>query len=136
MKIRRFDEKDRTALVNFLESVFPDSPVRNEPSKVLAEKLAVDDLIFVAEASQKIIGACMAGYDGHRGWLYSVSVSPEFRRSSVGSLLVNHATRSLQGLGCAKVNLQIRATNPEVVAFYESLGFVSEERISMGKILN
>ena len=96
----------------------------------------MDDLVFVAETNKKIVGVCMAGYDGHRGWLYAVSVLPEFRRGNTGSLLVNHATRSLQELGCTKVNLQVRATNTDVVAFYESLGFVTEERISMGKILN
>jgi ribosomal protein S18 acetylase RimI-like enzyme len=135
MIVRKFEQRDRSELVNLLETVFPDNPARNKPARVLAEKLAVDDLVFVAEANQKIIGACMAGYDGHRGWLYAVSVLPEFRRSSAGSILVNHAIRSLQELGCTKVNLQIRATNPDVVAFYESLGFVVEERVSMGKIL-
>jgi len=135
MNIRKFEEEDYSGLIALLKSIFPDSPARNEPSRILAEKLAVDDLIFVAEIGKKIIGACMAGYDGHRGWLYSVSVSPQHRRNNVGSLLVDHATRALQELGCTKVNLQIRATNPDVVAFYDSLGFTVEERISMGKIL-
>jgi ribosomal protein S18 acetylase RimI-like enzyme len=33
------------------------------------------------------------------------------------------------------VNLQVRATNSAVVAFYESLGYAIEERLSMGRHL-
>ena len=38
-------------------------------------------------------------------------------------------------MGCIKVNLQIRATNTEVTTFYKSLGFVIEERLSMGTFI-
>jgi hypothetical protein len=34
-----------------------------------------------------------------------------------------------------KINLQVRATNAGVVAFYEQLGYAVEERVSMGKRL-
>ena len=37
--------------------------------------------------------------------------------------------------GCPKLNLQVRATNPEVIAFYERLGYAVEDRVSMGKRL-
>lgn len=39
-------------------------------------------------------------------------------------------------LGCAKVNLQVRATNAEVVQFYERLGYAPEDRISLGRRLS
>ena len=77
----------------------------------------------------------MAGYDGHRGWLYAVAVDRNVRRVGVGAKLVEHAVRHLQAIGCVKVNLQIRANNSEVVDFYKALGFKVEDRISMGKLL-
>ena len=76
MNIRKYGEKDNPSLIRLWENVFPDDPPHNEPSRVLAAKLAVDDLIFV--------------------------------------------------------NLQIRSTNAEVAAFYEYLGFMREDRLSMG----
>ena len=132
MNIRKFHKNDEGPLIQLWEKVFPDDPPHNEPSSVIEAKLAVDDLIFVAEVDGEIIGACMAGYDGHRGWLYAVAVSPERRRAGVGKQLVIHSIRALKELGCIKVNLQIRATNTEVAAFYTSLGFSIEERVSMG----
>lgn len=113
-------------------SVFTDDPPHNEPGRVIDAKIAFDDLIFVAEDNGRIIGACMAGYDGHRGWLYAVAVATEYRRRGVGADLVGQAMRALRELGCCKLNLQIRAGNEKVEAFYRSLGFFREERISMG----
>lgn len=133
MNVRQFQKSDTDALVQLWERVFPDDPPHNAPAAVIESKLAVDDLIFVAERGGSLVGACMAGYDGHRGWLYSVAVLSENRRSGVGAALVNHATAALKSLGCIKVNLQIRATNSAVAEFYKSLGFEVEERISMGK---
>jgi len=135
MNIRKFQEKDKSSLITLWQRVFPDDPSHNEPSKVISAKLAVDDLIFVAEQNDQIVGACMAGYDGHRGWLYAVAVSPDFRRSGIGSLLVNAAIQQLKILGCIKVNLQIRSTNTSVAAFYKSLGFATEDRLSMGVLV-
>ena len=135
MKIRQFCESDRSGLIKLWHAVFPDDPSHNEPSKVIEAKLAIDNLIFIAEHEGLIIGACMAGYDGHRGWLYAVAVCNEQRRSGVGSALVQHAIQALKVMGCIKVNLQIRATNTEVTTFYKSLGFVIEERLSMGTFI-
>ena len=132
MEIRRYRESDRPQLVALWRRAFPDDPPRNEPNRMIDAKLAVDDLIFVADADGAIIGAAIAGYDGHRGWLYSVAVDAAMRRKRVGSALIHHAVGVLRRLGCVKINLQVRSTNAAVVAFYESLGFAVEERISMG----
>ncbi len=135
MIIRKFQQKDKNSLVDLWLKVFPDDPPHNKPAKVIDQKLAVDDLIFVAEEESNIIGACIAGYDGHRGWLYAVAVSKSQRRKGVGTKLIKTAIESLKSLGCDKINIQIRATNTKVAAFYKSLGFSTEERLSMGLLL-
>ncbi len=135
-KIRKFQESDKATLTALWQAVFPDDPPHNEPSLVIEAKLAVDDLIFIAEEEDgEMIGACMAGYDGHRGWLYAVAVSPDQRRNGTGKALVLFALQALKDLGCKKVNLQIRPTNTEVANFYKSLGFSTEDRLSMGTFI-
>lgn len=135
-KIRKFQESDKATLTALWQAVFPDDPPHNEPSLVIEAKLAVDDLIFIAEEEDgEMIGACMAGYDGHRGWLYAVAVSPDQRRNGTGKALVLFALQALKDLGCKKVNLQIRSTNTEVANFYKSLGFSTEDRLSMGTFI-
>lgn len=43
--------------------------------------------------------------------------------------------QALAQLGCPKLNLQVRSSKESVVAFYRTLGYAVEERISMGKEL-
>jgi ribosomal protein S18 acetylase RimI-like enzyme len=132
MEIRKYQNEDKSSLITLWESVFPEDPPHNVPSNVIDQKIAVDDLIFVAKDNQKIIGACIAGYDGHRGWLYAVAVSQNHRRSGAGTELIKSAIKSLKAIGCIKVNLQIRSTNTAVADFYKHLGFSTEDRLSMG----
>tara|TARA_R110001583_G_scaffold7720_10_gene37989 strand:+ start:11472 stop:11891 length:420 start_codon:yes stop_codon:yes gene_type:complete len=131
--IRKYKYQDKHSLIKLWQQSFPDPAPYNEPALVLAEKLKVDNFIFVAEKSGLIIGSCMAGYDGHRGWLYSVAVCPDHRRTGIGSKLIKHAIKQLNQQGCAKVNLQILEKNKHVIEFYRSLGFSVENRISMGQ---
>ena len=132
MKLRTYQNGDWQALIDLWQRVFPDDPPHNDPSQVISAKRAVDDLIFVALEEDSIVGAVMAGYDGHRGWLYAVAIDHPHRRHGIARRLVAHALDALRQLGCIKVNLQIRSDNAQVVAFYESLGFCVEDRISMG----
>ena len=136
MKFRSYSSEDRDQVISLWQRVLPDNQPHNDPSRVVDEKLSVDEMLFVAEDTGVIIGTAMAGYDGHRGWLYSVAVDPQQRRNRIGRGLVKLAIQTLKSLGCVKVNLQVRATNSQVVEFYESLGFAVEDRISMGKLLD
>jgi ribosomal protein S18 acetylase RimI-like enzyme len=128
------DQLHRNEVTALWEAVFAYEAAHNRPKLVIDKKLAVrDDLFFVALADKKVVGTIMAGYDGHRGWIYSVAVCPSHRREGIGSQLVSHAERALIAKGSVKINLQIMQGNESVTAFYASLGFSVEKRISMGK---
>ena len=136
MHIRPCTIHDRAGVIALWERVFPDDPPHNAPAKVFDAKLAMrDGMLFVATDADTVIGTAMAGYDGHRGWLYAVAVLPGHRRRGIGAALVRHAVGALRKAGCTKVNLQIRATNLTVRGFYESLGFEIEDRLSMGMLV-
>ena len=117
-------------------SVFPNDPPWNRAAIAIPEKLAVQpELFLVAENADQVVGTAMAGYDGHRGWLYTIAVAPDFQRKGIGSMLLAEAERTLAAMGCGKINLQIRAGNEAVVAFYRRHDYDVEERISMGRRL-
>jgi hypothetical protein len=142
--IRRFDAADTHAVVALWEDAFPEyrdvtRPQRN-PRLSIANKLATQpELFFVAEvemeAARQIVGTIMAGYDGHRGWLYSLAVDLSVRRRGIGTQLVAHAERALCALGCPKVNLQVLSVKADVRGFYEALGYRMDEVVSLGKRL-
>ena len=135
-QIRTYSESDEAAVAELWREVFPGSPSWNHPETDIQRKLSVQrELFLVAVLGSEIVGTAMAGYDGHRGWVYYVAVSPRHRRQGIGTALMNNVEQRLASLGCPKLNLQVRASNHEVVSFYENLGYEVEERISMGKHL-
>ncbi len=135
--IRSFRSADRAALVQLWSEVFPEDPPRNAPESMIDNKLRVQpELLLIAEMEDQLAGAVMAGFDGTRGWIYHLAVAPEFRRRGIATALVRAAEEGLGRLGCPKVNLQVRAENAGVVAFYKAVGYGVEERVSMGKSLS
>lgn len=136
LEIRPFEEADEAAVVALWTEVFGYTSPHNAPLRTIRAKLEVQrDLFFVALLGNDPVGTVMGGYDGHRGWIYSLAVAPQARHQGIGSALMRRVERALQQRGCPKINLQLFASNAETVAFYEKLGYSVEERISMGKRL-
>ncbi len=135
MIIRQYDDRDRDQVVDLwirCGLVLPS----NSPDRDIARKQTDSpDLFLVGELDGRVVASAMAGYEGHRGWLNYLAVDPDSRRSGLGRQMVSHAEDLLKARGCPKINLQVRSTNTEVIAFYESIGYGVEERVSMGKKL-
>lgn len=108
----------------------------NDPREEVMRKLAYSDGLFlVAVAHGAVIGTVMGGYDGHRGWVYSLAVSRAHRSRGVATDLMTELESRFRLLGCVKVNLQVRAENLPVVRFYQRLGYQEDHVIGLGKRL-
>ncbi len=124
----------RQSVIEIWRHMFAYADARNSPGYVIDQKLAAaDGLFWVALHKDAVVGSVMAGYDGHRGWIYSMAVRSHQQHQGVGSALLQHAERELAALGCVKINLQIMGGNEAVQSFYLANGFAVENRISMGK---
>ncbi len=134
--VKQYDDKThRTQVIELWNSVFGYSDRRNSPELVIDKKLEIDQQLYIAEIESKVIGTVMTGYDGHRGWIYSLAVLPEHRNKGIGTLLLQYAEAALSQMGCMKINLQILAENKDVKQFYSKNSYMVEERVSMGKQL-
>lgn len=138
--IRPVTAADAERVVALWSVVFPEygdpTHPQRSPSAAVARKLAFGDgLFWLAESEGRLVGTAMAGYDGHRGWLYSVGVHPDARGSGIGRMLVEEAERALAALGCPKVNLQVFGANGAAQAFWRSLGYTEDRVVSFGKRL-
>ena len=108
----------------------------NDPYRDIARKKQVQrELFLVAEDAGAVVGTAMAGYDGHRGWVYYVAVAPERQGGGLGARLMAEAEARLLALGCPKVNVQIRSGNEPVAAFYDRLGYAPDGATGLGKRL-
>ena len=134
--IRPFDALDTDAVVALWREAGLTKPW-NDPHKDIARKLTVQPGLFVVAADSEgvVIGSVMAGYDGHRGWMNYLATSTDARGQGIARALIEHVESALLTLGCPKVNLQVRSTNPQVVSFYEHLGYKIDDTIDLGKRL-
>jgi len=135
MKIRRFTEADRADIVALWQAC---GLLRswNDPNADIDRKVAHDPVGFiVGEVADRIVASAMAGYDGHRGCINYLAVNPDFQRTGMGRSIMEAAEEFLLGLGCPKINVQIRGSNQSAVAFYQRIGFSTDDVIGLGKRL-
>jgi ribosomal protein S18 acetylase RimI-like enzyme len=129
--VRSFRRDDTEAVVALWAEAGLTRPW-NDPRLDIERKLSVQpELFLVAEdpsMSGELIGSVMAGYDGHRGWLYYLATAESHRGRGVARALVEYAENRLLDMGCPKVQLMVREGNEDVLGFYDGLGY---ERFSV-----
>ena len=134
--IREFEEKDHSAVIKLWESLFKNDPPWNDPASIIKRKLAFQsELFLIGEDNRRVVATVLGGYDGFRGWVYHLAVNADKRRTGIARQMMNAIENKLKDLGCIKINLQIRSSNLDVVAFYEAIGYSKENHISMGKLI-
>jgi len=78
----------------------------------------------------------LVGHDGHRGWVYYVSVDPDHRAKGYGRAIMQAAEDWLRARGIQKLQLMVRGDNAQVHAFYESIGYYDQNRTTFAKWLD
>ena len=135
MNIRPFEPDDEAAVVA-LWGVCDLTRAWNDPHKDIRRKLRVQaEMFLVGTVDHDVVATVMAGYEGHRGWINYLGVAPEHRRKGHARRLMAEVERLLRDAGCPKMNLQIRNSNREAIAFYKAIGFIDDDVIGLGKRL-
>lgn len=140
MSIRSVTAADTEAIVALWLDVFPEynDPTRpqRDPRANITRKLAFGDgLFWLRERDGRIVATAMAGYDGHRGWIYSIGVAPRERRQGHARALLAHAETELRARGCPKINIQVLAVNEQALHFWRAAGYQPDHVVSLGKRL-
>ena len=135
MKIRSFYEPDRQSIIQLWQDCNLTRPW-NDPDQDISRKMAFQpELFLVVEDKGQVIASAMAGYDGHRGSVYYLAVSPEYQAKGIGKQLMSEIEDRLTNLGCPKLNIVVRSTNDKVLEFYRKQGYVPDDVVSLGKRL-
>ena len=126
------DEKDVIDLWSKFGLIVPQNNSRLD----IERKLRVNpEWFLVGELEGKVIATCMAGYEGHRGWINYLAVAPQYQHQGFATRIMKEVERILRKAGCPKINLQVRTTNTDVIKFYKAIGYGIDNVVSMGKRL-
>ncbi len=110
----------------------------NDPAGdiALARKESNSTVLLGRDDGGALVASVLVGHDGHRGWVYYVSVDPNHRLKDYGREIMTAAEDWLRARGIAKLQLMVRGDNAKVHAFYEALGYYDQKRVTFAKWLD
>jgi ribosomal protein S18 acetylase RimI-like enzyme len=109
----------------------------NDPARDIAlARQQANATVLLGRNDGALVASVLVGHDGHRGWVYYVTVDPAHRGKSYGRMIMTAAEDWLRARGIEKLQLLVRGDNTEVHAFYQSLGYSVQERVVFAKWLD
>lgn len=137
MNIRPYRAEDAAQVIDLWRACGLIVP-SNDAYADIQNKIRFQPELFLVGCGEdgRLLATVMAGYEGHRGWINYLAVSPPLRRRGLGRRMMAAAEACLRALGCPKINLQVRESNTEVIAFYRRIGFRPDQVVSLGKRLD
>lgn len=134
--IARLREDEIPAAIALWHAAGLVSPPNDPQADARAALDCVTGTILAAhDEAGTLTGTVMAGYDGHRGWIYYLASDPARRGEGIGAALVQAAEQWLAGQGARVVRLMVRAENERVAAFYDAQGYERGDFLVFGKRL-
>jgi ribosomal protein S18 acetylase RimI-like enzyme len=109
----------------------------NDPAADIAlARKGPNATVLVGRDGSSLVASVLVGHDGHRGWVYYVAVDPECRHKGYGRVIMTSAEDWLRARGLEKLQLMVRGDNTVVQSFYQSLGYLEQDRVVFAKWLD
>jgi GNAT superfamily N-acetyltransferase len=128
MQVQEATDADREAVVALWQAaglVVDYNPPDADFDRALAQPQSA---VSMGEVDGALAASCMVGDDGHRGWVYYVSVDPSRLTAGLGREIMWAATDWLKKRGLRKAMLMVRPTNTKVIGFHNGVGWTEEPR--------
>ncbi|MCF7833097.1 MAG: GNAT family acetyltransferase [Candidatus Marinimicrobia bacterium] len=135
MKIRIYQSKDEQQVIDLWIECGLTVPWNDAKKDIQRKVNDSPDMFFVGEIEGEIVASCMAGYDGHRGWIYFLAVKPTYQKRGFAKSILQYSEEALLKIGCPKIELMVRNTNEKVISFYEKVGYINDPIVVLGKRL-
>jgi ribosomal protein S18 acetylase RimI-like enzyme len=109
----------------------------NDPAADIAlARKETNSTVLVGRSEGALVASVLVGHDGHRGWVYYVTVDPDRRHQGFGRAIMNAAEEWLRARGIPKLQLMVRKDNAQVHAFYQSIGYYNQQTVTFAKWLD
>lgn len=136
MRLRPATAADRDAVIALWHAAGLTRPW-NDPAQDFDLALGnATSAVLLAVDDEAAIGSVMVGFDGHRGWVYYLAVSPDRQGQGTGRMLMQAAERWLRDAGCPKIQLMVRADNAVAKGFYAAIGYDEQPVVTIGRRLD
>jgi ribosomal protein S18 acetylase RimI-like enzyme len=136
LAIEAIEDGDVTEVIALWQRCGSSRPWNDPAADIALARREANATVLLGRNKGALVASVLVGHDGHRGWVYYVTVDPEHRFKGYGRAIMTAAEDWLRARGIAKLQLMVRGDNAKVHAFYEQLGYYDQERVIFAKWLD
>ena len=129
MNIRPATPADAERVLQFWKDSGASMSVTDESEYVRRAIQHPSAVLLLAVVENKIIGSVMGTFDGWRGNLYRLVVSPEHRRQGIARQLVWRVEAVFAEWGVRRVTALVEVDRPWAAEFWTAVGYPRDEHI-------
>jgi len=133
LNIGEIDDGDVEAVVTLWERCGLTRPWNDPYADIALARTGDASTVLVGRRGGQIVASVMVGSDGHRGWVYYLSVEPDQQGQGLGRAMMQAAEAWTRALGVPKIQLMVRGSNVETIGFYRAIGYLQEDTVVLGK---
>jgi ribosomal protein S18 acetylase RimI-like enzyme len=136
LDVTSIEDTDVPGIVALWERCGSTRPWNDPAGDIALARRGESSTVLVGRHNGVIAASVMVGHDGHRGWVYYVTVDPDRRHHGFGRAIMHAAEQWLRARGILKLQLLVRKDNAKVHAFYRSIGYYNQETVTFAKWLD
>lgn len=128
-EIRPFYDRDLEQMKKLEKSAFIDYKWTSEDFIIFLRRLDKGHEAYVAEWRENILGFMLLVKSEWSYEIATIAVAPEFRRSGVGTQLIDHAKSKLTPYSREDIYARVRESNRKGQEFFKEQGFLALELV-------
>jgi len=136
LSIKPIEDRDIPEVIALWQRCGSTRPWNDPAADIALARSGANATILLGRDNGDLVASVLVGHDGHRGWVYYVTVDPEHRFKGFGRMIMSAAEDWLRARGIEKMQLMVRGDNTRVQAFYQSIGYFEQERVVFAKWLD
>ncbi|QDW37147.1 GNAT family acetyltransferase [Bradyrhizobium sp. KBS0727] len=136
LSIAEIEDQDVAEVIALWQRCGSTRPWNDPAADIALARRDDNSTVLIGRCDGVLAASVMVGHDGHRGWVYYVTVDPDRRYLNFGRAIMNAAEAWLRERGILKLQLMVRKDNAQVHAFYRSIGYYNRETVTFAKWLD
>jgi ribosomal protein S18 acetylase RimI-like enzyme len=136
LSIGPIEDRDISEVIALWQRCGSTRPWNDPAADIALARKDTNSTVLLARDGGALVASVLVGHDGHRGWVYYVTVDPDHRFKGYGRAIMDAAEAWLRAKGILKLQLMVRKDNAKVHAFYRSIGYYNQETVTFAKWLD
>lgn len=125
-EVRKLTIEDYDNIINvWLDSGLPFKPKGRDSKEMISKEMTFEGVCYFGMfENDQMIAACIANYDGRRGWVNRLAVHPDFRGQNIAGQMIVECEKFMRSKGAVVMTALIEDINSPSISAFQKAGFV------------